>query len=158
MVHIAWLLELGHLIRWLEFLGSRKFLNAQRLISIFPVADPASSFIVLTHLRRNTRNIPSWYLNSSSLRPIVLDECPGGKPVRTFQRQRLTAETDINIAAEHFPKEVTNAPGRPKMQEPAKKRIVISPLNYYNDPGDGSPPAPVFVGGYDSDVDTGRKS
>lgn len=28
-----------------------------------------------------------------------------------------------------------------------RPRDVVASLNYYNDPGDGSPPHPVFIGG-----------
>jgi hypothetical protein len=33
------------------------------------------------------------------------------------------------------------------VQAPHEQRIVFSSLNYYDDPGDGSPPTPVIVGG-----------
>ncbi len=31
---------------------------------------------------------------------------------------------------------------------PTMLHNVTTVLNYYNDPGDGSPPAPVIIGGY----------
>jgi hypothetical protein len=51
------------------------------------------------------------------------------------------------MAAEDFPKEAGNATEQPKIHAPYEQRIVSSSLNYYDDPGDGSPPTPVVVGG-----------
>lgn len=49
------------------------------------------------------------------------------------------------MAAEDLPNEAGNASElEPKAH---KQRIVPSSLNYYDDPGDGSPPTPVVVGG-----------
>jgi hypothetical protein len=55
------------------------------------------------------------------------------------------ASCNISMAAEDLPNEAGNASElEPKVH---KQRIVPSSLNYYDDPGDGSPPTPVVVGG-----------
>jgi hypothetical protein len=51
------------------------------------------------------------------------------------------------MAVDDFPKEDGNSMEQPKTQSLQKQRIVSSSLNYYDDPGDGSPPTPVVVGG-----------
>jgi hypothetical protein len=52
--------------------------------------------------------------------------------------------------AEDFPEETRNVTEQPELQALYKERIVASSLNYYDDPGDGTPPSPVLVGGYDA--------
>jgi hypothetical protein len=51
------------------------------------------------------------------------------------------------MAAEDLSKEAGNSTGQLTIQAPCERRVVLSSLNYYDDPGDGSPPAPVIVGG-----------
>jgi hypothetical protein len=42
---------------------------------------------------------------------------------------------------------VVNSLGKVKRITTHEPRRVITLLNYYNDPGDGSPPTPVIAGG-----------
>jgi hypothetical protein len=53
----------------------------------------------------------------------------------------------MSTATESFPKEAENGTQQKKIGAPHIQRIVSTTLNYYDDPGDGSPPAPVVVGG-----------
>jgi hypothetical protein len=53
------------------------------------------------------------------------------------------------MATEVFFRESENGTQHLKTAAPNNKRIVSTLLNYYDDPGDGSPPAPVVVGGQD---------
>jgi len=46
-------------------------------------------------------------------------------------------------------RDVAGAPGQLAAAAPPATGIhdVVAPLNYYDDPGDGTPPTPVYIGG-----------